>query len=89
MNAFFKDAVSSLDIPMNTDILTHVDLGNIKDPIDRINAKFSSHPSILKMKEIVNPSSFSFKGVFIKDIEMELANLNPKKATTFKTFLQR
>ena len=54
------------------------------DPIDCIIEEFTSHPSILKINEMVDPTDFSFMEVDIKDIEREIAKLNPKKATTFK-----
>ena len=86
LNAFFRDAVHSLDIPTNTDIVNPINqsMYNNQDPILSIIDKFSSHPSVIKIKEKVIPTNFNFKIVDLKQIETEICNLNPKKATTFK-----
>ena len=65
MNNFFRDAVSSLDIPTNIDLLNPINR-NIQDPIDAIIWKFSSHPSILKIREKVTPNTFYFQKILWK-----------------------
>ena len=80
LNSFFKDAVKSLSIKENKDLLSET--GDLNDPIDIAVKKFEAHPSILKIKEKVANLIFSFKEVSLSDIEAELQNLNCKKATT-------
>ena len=83
LNVFFKDAVSSLDIPSNSDLLVH-NILDILDPIESIIVEFSTHPSVLKIKEMVKANKFNFRLVDLKCVENEVKHLNPKKATTFK-----
>lgn len=81
LNSFFNDAVKSLSIKENVDLLTPT--SDLNDPIDIAIKKFEFHPSILKIKEKVRPISFSFNEVDLSDVEKELQNLNIKKVTTF------
>ena len=39
------------------------------DPIESIVKKFSAHPSILKIKEVINKSIFSFRTTDICEVE--------------------
>ena len=55
-------------------------------PIDQIVFKFSRHPSIQKIRSLdVNDGSFSFEKVSIENIKNGISELNPSKATTFKS----
>ena len=82
LNSFFKNAVASLGIEENSYIVSQ-DFINISDPIDRAITKYHIHPSILIIKdEIKVNDTFSFEPVCIADIENELKDINPKKATT-------
>ena len=55
----------------------------ITDLIDKAIDKYEFHPSILLIqKDLKNHDVFSFKTVEIGDIEKEINNINPKKATT-------
>ena len=55
----------------------------ITDLIDKGIDKYEFHPSILLIqKDLKNHDVFSFKTVEIGDIEKEINNINPKKATT-------
>ena len=87
LNAFFRDAVDSLDIPTNTDLLNNISYDNKPhDPIDEIIEEFSSHPSILMINEKTNNNNvFDFTEVDLKSIETEISKLDPKKSTTFKS----
>ena len=49
LNTFFRDAVDSLDIQVNKDLLNPIKELS-QDPIDTIIEEFASHPSILKIK---------------------------------------
>ena len=83
-NDYFENVVKSLEIPINLDLLNSPLVNNF-NPIDNIINKFASHPSILKIREKVSfDSSFKFKEVALKEVNFEIGNLNPKKATTFK-----
>ena len=81
LNSFFKDAVKSLSITGNVDLLTSTE--ELEDPIDIAIQKFESHPSILKIREKVQLLPFSFDKVDLSDVEKEFKNLNVKKANTF------
>ena len=78
---FFSDVTKSLDINENRYILN--DTLDITDPIDTALKKFESHPSILKIKEKVSASLFAFNTVTLEDVQLEIRNLNPNKASTF------
>ena len=56
---------------------------DITDPIDTALKKFESHPSILKIKEKVSASPFAFNTVTLEDVQLEIRNRNPNKASTF------
>ena len=81
LNSFFKNAVHSLEIVENEYLLTPTE--NIQNPIDIALKKFECHPSILKIKEKVTPTPFSFSEIELSEVEKELKHLNPKKASTF------
>ena len=83
LNSFFQDAVRSLDIQIDRHLLTNVTSGRPASDIDSIIECFSSHPSILKINEMVNPINFDFTTVSLQDIKDEIDNLNPKKAIPF------
>ena len=80
-NSFFCEAVRSLDIKENTYILS--DTAGITDHIDIALLKYEVHPSVLKIKETVSHSNFSFTEIGLKEVEDdEIKNLNPRKANT-------
>ena len=77
-----KNAVSTLNIKKNS-FITNRSLDGITDPIDQAIDKDKFHPSIrLIQKHLKNHDVFPFKTVEIGDIEKEINNINPKKATT-------
>ena len=82
LNSFFENAVKSLNIKENEYLINPT--GNKDNPIDNAIEKFESHPSILKIKEMVTPVTFSFSEVMLSEVEQELQHLNPKKANTFQ-----
>ena len=74
--------MSTLNIKENR-FITNRSSDGITDPVDKAidNCKF--HPSILLIqKHLKNHDIFLFKTVEICDIEKEINNINPKKATT-------
>ena len=82
LNKFFKNAVSTLNIKDNR-FITNRSSDGITDPIDKAIDKYKFHPSILLIrKHLKNHDVFSFKTVEIGDIEKEINDINPKKATT-------
>ena len=83
INKFFVTIAESLSIretpnkPASTE--------GLPDPVFAAINKFSNHPSIIKIKDTCHRSeSFSFRTFTRQEIEIEIANLNSKKATTFK-----
>ena len=82
LNKFFKNAVSTLNIKENR-FITNSASDGITDPVDKAIDKYKFHPSILLIqKHLKNHDVFSLKTVEIGDIEKEINNINPKKATT-------
>ena len=61
--------------------LENTDTGFL-DPVDQVIHNYSRHPSILKINEFVNyTGKFSFTKVNEHQIEKEILDLDPKKAT--------
>ena len=54
---------------------------NLTDPVDKAIKKFELHPSFLEIRKRVTGSSFSFDTVTLPNIELEIRELNPNKAT--------
>ena len=82
LNKFFENALSTLNIKENR-LITNRSSDSITDPVDKTIDKYKFHPSILLIqKHLKNRDVFSFKTVEIGDIEKEINNINPKKATT-------
>ena len=54
------------------------------NPIDIALKKFECHSSILKIREAVSPTLFSFSEITMSEVEKELIQLNPKKACTYQ-----
>ena len=71
LNFFFSDAPKSLSINENSYIINGT-LG-ITDPIDIAFKKFESHPSILKIKENVSGTRFSFHTITLEEVELEIS----------------
>ena len=77
MNTFYKTAVENLGIEQNT--CYELSTVGIEDPVESAIYKFSSHPSILKIKEMVKSTEqFSFTNVDTEQIEIEIKKLNVK-----------
>ena len=80
MNNFFITAVSNLNIE---DLFPVNDNVNCKE-ISGILEKFQNHPSILKIKEVLQINeTFTFNKTTTKEIETEINRLNPNKATSY------
>ena len=83
-NAFFANAVKSLDSPKNNEWLNLNLIEGIDNPIDAIIYKFQSHPSILKIKENVDANLlFSFSEIEQSIVKQEVCRLKSNKASTF------
>ena len=83
-NNFFVTITDSLGIIENENIILASE--DFSDHIDEIVFKFSRHPSIQKIRSLdVNNGSFSFEKVSIENIKNGISELNPSKATTFKS----
>ena len=85
LNTFFDNTVRKLDINVPTECLN--DIHGISDPIQAIIRKYENHPSILKINEVIDrdSSKFSFNEIEFSEIMLEIKNLNPKKANSFKS----
>ena len=83
MNDFFSNAVEKLCISgYQTDPYSEIEDDN--DKVFNIINKFKKHPSIQKIKEMVNiGTKFSFVKCSAEDIELEINKLNTSKPTTF------
>ena len=81
LNSFFQNAVNSLNIKENAYLTNPTTSIN---PVDIAVKKFECHPSILKIRDTVAPSQFSFSETSFSEVEKELIQLNPKKACTFQ-----
>ena len=81
-NLNFENAVKSLEIIGNKEILTSIN--GVDDPIDISIKKYEIHPSILLIKEKVSLDfqKFSFSLTDLIDMEKEIKSLNPQKVTT-------
>ena len=78
LNKFFIDSVENLDIehfPPRED-------NNTGDNINEIIHKYSLHPSVLKIKEVIQPDChFEFANVNATKIRNDIRALNTKKAS--------
>ena len=84
LNNFFVTITDSLGIIENENIILASE--DFSDPIDQIVLKFSRHPSIQKIHSLdVNNGSFSFEKISTENIKNGISELNPSKATTFKS----
>ena len=82
-NNFFV-TIDSLGIIENENIILAYE--DISDPVDQIVFKFSRPPSIQKIRSFnENNGCFSFEKVSIENIKNGISELNPFKATTFKS----
>ena len=80
-NNFFKNAVNNLKIPSPVEHLTET---TEDDPVLAAIEKFSKHPSILKIKEIIKDGpNFSFSEVTLQDTLKLVGRLKTKKAGTY------
>ena len=86
-NNFFIEAVENLEIEHfdnvgNITSTNEINSNYVIDEIDNIITKYSAHPSILKIKENVNPENrFQFKDMTSQEMEAEIRKLDPKKAS--------
>ena len=79
---FYKIAVSSLNIPCDSDFVNECD--SLEDPVEIATQKFKNNPIITSIKEnIVSPDIFKFHKINLDDILKELNNLDRTKNETF------
>ena len=82
LNNFFQNAIKTLNINENSYIVDSS--SSITDPVDKAINTYKNHPSILLIKQkLENVDHFSFKEVYISEIEKELRELNSSKVITF------
>jgi len=81
LNNFFSDIITNLKIPQYKDPTTNAE--NITDPVFKAIEKYKNHPSIKLIKNHYNNDNnlFSFHSVSLEEIEKELKNLDPSKAS--------
>ena len=83
LNDYFVTVTDSLGLIENCETITSTE--GVTDPIDQALIKYSNHPSIRKIRSLVqNDSLFHFNNVSVQEMETEIGRLNPSKATTFK-----
>ena len=59
------------------------DCHNLSDPVQRTIAKYKHHPDVLLIQsKISNGCKCSFSAVSKSDVEKEIKNINPRKATS-------
>ena len=82
LNNYFVTVTDSLSLT-ESEIITSTE--GAMDPIDQALIKYSNHPSIRKIRSLVqNDSLFHFDNVSIEEMKTEIGRLNPSKATTVK-----
>ena len=81
LNNFFIDSVENLEIePFLTETGRRLN-SNVENEIEDIIQKYTSHPSILKIKEHVKPEyKFEFQDVTTDKIRKDIREINTKKA---------
>ena len=80
-NDFFIEAVENLEIEHFASDFEENNIGNDDDAISRIIRKYSSHPSILKIKENVKvENKFEFVDMTSNEIEIQIEKLDTKKS---------
>ena len=81
LNAFFKNAVSTLGINENSHLVNN-EPSTFLGPVERAINKYKIHPSILLItNKIGNEKSFKFEAIGVSDIEKDIKTINPQKAT--------
>ena len=76
------DAVPGRNNVGNITSTNEINSNYVIDEIDNIITKYSAHPSILKIKENVNPENrFQFKDMASQEMKAEIRKLYPKKAS--------
>ena len=78
-NKFFVNIGSTLKTDKDKQFL--VVTNDVFDPVLRANKKYSTHPSILNIKENVNNNVFLFPNVTYEEILNEIYSLNTSKST--------
>ena len=82
LNNYFVTVTDSLGLTENSEIITSTE--GATDPIDQALIKYSNHPSIRKIRSLVQNDSLFYFDVSIEEMKTEIDRLNPSKATTFK-----
>ena len=78
LNTYYSEAVESLNVRIPWKVTT--DTTNINDPIDAIILKYSNHPSILKIKQVIKKGKFSFAITDLAAIDKEFNDIDTRKA---------
>ena len=78
-NSSFEDAILSLCINEPSDYISNT--MDTCDAVDAIVAKYSSHPSIIKINNFLEKFTFSLNLIEERDIKMQIMGLDSKKAS--------
>ena len=79
-NTYFVDAVKSLNINIDPELLENSD--SINDPICEAIQKYKKHPSILKIKGVhADNPTFSFSDTTKLEMKKEIGNISRSKAS--------
>ena len=71
LNDFFSNSVKFLEIPKINSYLTNP-TDHLTDSLEIAIQKFKVHPSVLKIRGMVQSSNFNFHCVSLKEIERKL-----------------
>ena len=81
LNNFFQNATKTINNSENSYIVDSS--SSINDPVDKAINTYKNHPSIFLIRQkLENVDHFSFKMVYISEIQKELRELNSNKAAT-------
>ena len=76
---FFVNIGNALKIDKDKEFL--VETNDVFDPVLKEIKKYSTHPSILSIKEKMNNNVFSFRNVIYEEILNEISSLDTSKST--------
>ena len=84
LNDFFSNSVKFLEISEINSYLTNP-TDHLTDSLEIAIQKFKVHPSVLKIRGMVQSSNFNFHHMSSKEIENEISCLDTKKSNTFNS----
>ena len=84
LNDFLSNNVKFLEIPKIYSYFTNP-TDHLTDSLEIAIQKFKVHPSVLKIRGMVQSSNFNFHHVSLKEIEKEISCLDTKKSSTINS----